>query len=435
MFDLAALPMPSLPVAAGGFALESAGNAAETGETRQSGGFEALLAIQISQPISLAKAQQPEAANPAPLPASGKILPDAAMPLAALTAALAVDDLAAASDAPFDQKDDNGEDTSAETALPGQLLPDQTMIAAILAAPRTLTATTPVERATSARINSVDASQSTVRAVAAKGAEATTAVLSATVAIARAAVIETDPPASQPVESEVAAQAAGVPQAAGAKAALANETSQRPARPLPGALSASEKTDTPSASAATLAAELADDTDTLAPVETADDFIAAVQARTAETAQRAEVPAGVRAEIRPERIDFATLVDTLNRAREEAEPNSVRVAIAHADFGRVSMRFDQDDKGMTIAMSSADPGFARAVSATNEAASTNTSADTPRDQATQSQSRNAGTAGDGARQQQQQQDARTPTAERPAAQLRDTLRRDADRDAPDGIFA
>lgn len=434
MFDLAALPMPSLPVTAGGFALENAGNAAETGETTQSGGFEALLAIQISQPISLAKPQQPQAAYPAPLPASGKILPDAAMPLAALTAALAVDDLAAASDAPFDQKNDNGEDTSADTATPGQLLPDQAMIAAIIAAPRTLAAKTPVERLTSARTNIVDANKSTVRPVAAKGAEASTAVLSATVAIARAAVIETDPAASQPVVGEVAAQAVRVPQVAGAKAAVANETSQRPERPLPAALNASERTDTPPAPAATLAADLADDADALAPVETADEFIAAVQPRSAETAQRAEAPAAGRPEIRPERIDFATLVDTLNRAREEAEPNTVRVSVAHADFGRVSMRFDQDDKGMTVAMSSADPGFARAVSAADQAASTNTSADTPRDQTAQPQARNAGTAGDGAR-QQHQQDARTPASQRPAPQLRDTLRHDADRDAAGGIFA
>lgn len=81
-----------------------------------------------------------------------------------------------------------------------------------------------------------------------------------------------------------------------------------------------------------------------------------------------QAPAAVRAQPVPERIDFATLVDTLVRARDEAPAQIVHAAVRHAEFGRVSLRFERDDDlGLSVAMSSADPGFARAVSAAAEA--------------------------------------------------------------------
>ena len=41
----------------------------------------------------------------------------------------------------------------------------------------------------------------------------------------------------------------------------------------------------------------------------------------------------------------------------------VAVSLAHADFGRVSLRFRDDGDALSVSMSSADPGFARAVHA------------------------------------------------------------------------
>lgn len=428
MFDLAALPMPALPLATGGIALENAGNAGESGETALTGGFEALLAIQTAQPVAATLNVLPGAADPATLPASGKNLPDAALPVAALGFAIAADDLVPAPAAPIDERVDRGENTATDEAQPEQSLPDPTLIAAIFAAPQRPATRTPVAEVTSAPQKTVESVKSTIRQTPLTNAEPGLFALATTVSVARGAVIETDPAVPETVKGM------GAEEAAGSQAAPAMAASPRPARPLPAARVASEKSDAPSAPVPTLAADVADDSETSAPIETADDLIATVQPRSAEPSPRTDTTPTGRTEIRPERIDFATLVETLNRAREEAEPTTFRVAVAHADFGRVSMRFDQDDKGMTVAMSSADPGFARAVSATNEAASTNASADTPRDQAAQSQSRNAGTTGDGAR-QQHQHDTRTPTAQRPAAQVRDTLRRNADREAPGGIFA
>jgi hypothetical protein len=63
--------------------------------------------------------------------------------------------------------------------------------------------------------------------------------------------------------------------------------------------------------------------------------------------------------------DFATLVDRLVEARDAASPNSVHAAITHSEFGQVSLRFDQDANGLSVAMSSADPEFARAVQASS----------------------------------------------------------------------
>lgn len=133
------------------------------------------------------------------------------------------------------------------------------------------------------------------------------------------------------------------------------------------------------------------------------------------------VSATTRAEAKAERIDFATLVDTLNRAREEASPRTLNVAVTNTDFGRVSIRFDSSDAGLSVAMSAADPGFVRAVSASSEAASTNAD---PRGQNGQPQ----GDSG-AARQQQGQpsQQQQTGTARgdaRPLANYAPELRKD-----------
>lgn len=60
--------------------------------------------------------------------------------------------------------------------------------------------------------------------------------------------------------------------------------------------------------------------------------------------------------------DFTALVDRLVAAREAMQPQSVTMAVRHAEFGAVQLRFQQDASGLSVAMASADPDFARAVS-------------------------------------------------------------------------
>lgn len=81
---------------------------------------------------------------------------------------------------------------------------------------------------------------------------------------------------------------------------------------------------------------------------------AAAEAQPASTANAA--PA-----IRP--LDFAALVDRLVEARDAAGPQTVSLALTHTEFGKVSLRFLQDEGGLSVAMTSPDPDFAQAVSA------------------------------------------------------------------------
>ena len=72
--------------------------------------------------------------------------------------------------------------------------------------------------------------------------------------------------------------------------------------------------------------------------------------------------------------DFATLVDSIARARAESTDAAVGAAtvgvtLQHADFGRVSMQFSARDEGLAVTMRSADPGFAPAVAAASASAS------------------------------------------------------------------
>ena len=62
-------------------------------------------------------------------------------------------------------------------------------------------------------------------------------------------------------------------------------------------------------------------------------------------------------------LDFAGLVDRLVQARDAAAPQSVSLALTHAEFGKISLRFEHDATGLSVGMTSPDPDFARAVSA------------------------------------------------------------------------
>lgn len=61
--------------------------------------------------------------------------------------------------------------------------------------------------------------------------------------------------------------------------------------------------------------------------------------------------------------DFATLIDRLSIAREAAAPQAVSITVAHQDFGLVRLNFGPQDAGLTVAITSADPAFARAAAA------------------------------------------------------------------------
>jgi hypothetical protein len=56
-------------------------------------------------------------------------------------------------------------------------------------------------------------------------------------------------------------------------------------------------------------------------------------------------------------------------------PQAVSATISHGEFGQVSLRFDQDAGGLSVAMSSADPDFARAVQASAASAQSQTASD------------------------------------------------------------
>lgn len=145
--------------------------------------------------------------------------------------------------------------------------------------------------------------------------------------------------------------------------------------------------------------------------------------------------------------DFSTLVDRLVEARETARGGSVNIAVMHADFGEVSLRFRQDASGLSVSMSNNDPEFARAVSAASQADGTqmgdNSGQGTRRDDSMQNgnSSSRTGTGGDwgqssgdanmnGGGRQQMQDDAR---GDQVAGQSRAAA--GEERSGRDGIYA
>ena len=82
-----------------------------------------------------------------------------------------------------------------------------------------------------------------------------------------------------------------------------------------------------------------------------------------------------------ERIGFDALVDSIARARDGAADGApVSVAMRHAEFGQVSMRFHTDADGLSVAMTSPDPGFAPAVAAAHAAEAAASTEAPPRSQ-------------------------------------------------------
>ena len=351
MFDLAALSQPTAAPALQAAPLQNGGNPAESTDgaaTTPGLAFEALLALQVT----------PAEPADAPLPESGKILPDAAKVLAALpqvrTAEVQAKPQPAKPQAEAEHADD---DFSNAQELPYAALPDAGLLAALFATPDSLVAS-----------DGGDASSASARPTAAiasagPGFNAPSSLASTAIALARTVQIEltsapeTAPSPGQPetIAGAPTAQIMAARMARQSKAASADgEAAEVSAAPSPLSrakpLTDSERTEAPRVEATSTTSLLAD--------------------RSLSAPDNA-APSPVRHEARTERVDFATLVDNLARAREEASPRAVTASINHAEFGHVTLRFDQsEDRGMSVAMSSVDPGFARAVSATAEAART-----------------------------------------------------------------
>lgn len=61
--------------------------------------------------------------------------------------------------------------------------------------------------------------------------------------------------------------------------------------------------------------------------------------------------------------DFAALVERLVDARNSGAAQSTHATVQHAEFGQVSLKFQQDGGGLNVSMASADPDFAIAAAA------------------------------------------------------------------------
>lgn len=120
--------------------------------------------------------------------------------------------------------------------------------------------------------------------------------------------------------------------------------------------------------------------------------------------------------------DFTTLVDRLVEAREAAQPNVIRTALAHAEFGTVSLQFRQDLTHMNVTVAGADPGLATAVQAAAAASlaagAGNDDGAAPRQDNAQQQNQQQQQAASTSSQGQQQSQARSEAAAQRSA-LRD----------------
>lgn len=94
----------------------------------------------------------------------------------------------------------------------------------------------------------------------------------------------------------------------------------------------------------------------------------AVAANQPWSAAASNDPAAPLSPAAAQRIDFDALVDSIARARDgAADAAPVAVAMQHGEFGRISLRIQTDADGLSVAMTSADPGFAPAVAAAHAA--------------------------------------------------------------------
>jgi len=166
-------------------------------------------------------------------------------------------------------------------------------------------------------------------------------------------------------------QTPGTPDLAAAEAAPGDAPSsaaQSAARAQPSTLAALTGATTPDRP--TLRKARAEAETTLSDTEAPATGISASTLALAQpaAAQTGELPVLRAATQPPEGIGFDALVDSIARARDgAADGASVAVAMRHAEFGSVSMRFNSDADGLSVAMTSPDPTFAPAVAAAHAA--------------------------------------------------------------------
>lgn len=90
------------------------------------------------------------------------------------------------------------------------------------------------------------------------------------------------------------------------------------------------------------------------------------------------------------RHDFAAMVDRLIDARDLAGAQPASMTLHHDDFGAVSLRFRSADDGLTVTMASPDPDFARAVNAAVAQGATSSPGDMTRPSGDQGSLRHGG---------------------------------------------
>lgn len=348
MFDLAALPLPTALQPAPAMQAVMPEITADLTDPNvlpmPTPDFGAMLALQSTPP-----------APAIALPESGKTLPDPATPIRPLAAGLL-------KGAQVVAEDDADTELPPETPQPEVLLPDMALLSAIFAAPDRL----PPANATAQDRPATERDLQPMKPANAVPASVPQAAL----ALAKQAQIELVQPVDAPKTSAKAASANQIDDVS----AEESPSPEAPRRtPLP------RKPAAPEIAAPATIATLAVRSQQAEPArlgerlttETTEPEVTGLFTPDQPTLAEPQAASSPRTQPAPEKIDFATLVDTLTRAREEASPHAIHASVSHAEFGRVSLRFDRDeDNGLSVAMSSADPGFARAVSAAAETAPT-----------------------------------------------------------------
>lgn len=183
---------------------------------------------------------------------------------------------------------------------------------------------------------------------------------------------------------------------------------------------------------------------TAAPTPTAPQLMFAVAEAPASSPAAVAAPNPGRA-ARPH--DLATLVDRLVEARDTARavqaPQTVSASLTHTDFGDIAIRFEHGGRALSVALSSPDPDFARAVQAaapTAQAQAPNIDSNAAAGRQDPASQQQAGSpSGQSQQSQGQQPQAQQPPAQRSSGSLtRHTAPQANGRDAHSGrsgIFA
>ena len=152
-----------------------------------------------------------------------------------------------------------------------------------------------------------------------------------------------------------------------------------PARPRPAMrqIPLAESLPTPQAVMAGETAQLTEPRPLTVPHAPLDLLAAPLQLTDVPLAQSlASPPVLTQSQVEPR--DFTALLDRLVAAREamRGEQTRVSMALPHAEFGQVRLDFRHDREGLSVAMASSDPAFARAASAALPLAAAPASAET-----------------------------------------------------------